>query len=122
MVNPIVAYVDRQTKKIEEQTEALIRTYMQMLSSSADARAVRDLAREGSASAAEIADRALPIHTELFSQVMSNSRRDLVLRKKQRVQLIEQFCVALWIKFVGREGFDLMRERLGLVGQRGQVG
>ena len=115
MVNPLLRYIDRQTKQIEVQTEALIKSYMQMLDSSPDARSLRDLAREGSTSPEVLGEHAVGIHRALFQHLLETTPRERVLRKKQRVMIVEQFCVALWIKFVGRAGFDVMRERLGLV-------
>lgn len=114
MPNPLMSFIERQTKKAEDQTEKIIVAYGQALRSNSDALSVRDMASRGGANPSVLGDRAVGIHRRIFQEVLSSSGPGPATRKQQRVDIIEQFCVALWMKFIGRSGFDAMIDKLGL--------
>jgi hypothetical protein len=107
----ISGIIDRMANKAEEEASLLLGKYREMLNSSAEAQAIKLIAStDGGHTAA--AERAASAHKELFQQVLRDNSGTSLARSKQRAQILEKFCAAMWIKFIGQDAYAIMVERL----------
>jgi hypothetical protein len=104
-------FIDRMANRAEEEASLLLAQYRQMLNSSAEAQSIKLIAsaEEGRTAAAE---RAASTHKQLFQQVLRNNSGTSLARSKQRAEILEKFCAAMWIKFIGHDAYMEMVEKL----------
>ncbi len=107
----ISGIIDRMANKAEQEASLLLAEYREMLNSSAEAQSIKLIAStEGGHTAA--AERAASAHKELFQEVLRNHSGMSLARSKQRAQVLEKFCAAMWIKFIGQDAYVAMVDRL----------
>ena len=110
-------FFEKKIKQAEDEAEKLIKDYMKLLDGSGDASSVKQMARNG-APASSVGDRAANAHKTLFADLMRNADKTPLLRSKTRLQIVEQFCVALWRKWIGDASFHEMTKSLKMVPRR----
>lgn len=109
-----MSFFDKKMKEAEDDAEKMIKQYMELLADSGEANSVKQMARSG-APATSIGDRAGDVHKALFAKLLANADKTSLLKSKTRQQIVEQFCVALWRKWIGDEPFAAMTKSLKLL-------
>jgi hypothetical protein len=102
-------YFEKKMKEAQDETEKLIGDYARALNSSPDLGSIKNMVK-GEAPAGSIADRAMGAHRTLFEKVMAGARPKL-LKQTRRVQIIEQFCLALWGRYLGNAPYNALLEK-----------
>jgi hypothetical protein len=103
-------FFEKKMKQAQDETEKLINEYARALDASPDASSIKTMVKAG-APAGSIADRAVTTHRALFSKVMAGARPKL-LKQTRRVQIIEQFCVALWGRHLGDAPYRALQDKI----------
>lgn len=109
-----MSFFDKKMKEAEGDAEKLITDYMKLLETSTEAASLRQMARNA-APATSIGDRAADTHKALFKQLLRDADRTRLLKSKTRQSIVEQFCVALWRKFLGDDAYREMTKSLKMV-------
>jgi|SRR5688572_2465442 hypothetical protein len=109
-----MGFFDKKMKEAEGDAEKLITDYMKLLEASTEAASIKQMARKA-APATSIGDRAADTHRALFKQLLSNADKSSLLRSKTRQQIVEQFCVALWRKWLGDDAYLEMTKSLKML-------
>jgi hypothetical protein len=104
-------YIDRMAQRGEEEASLLLARYRQMLDSSAEAQSIKQIASTDGRETL-VGERAVAAHRALFQELLKSSTDTSLVRSKQRVQVLEQFCIAMWMRFVGKEGYKAMVAKL----------
>ena len=111
-------FFEKKIKQAEDDAEKLIKDYMKLLDASGEASSIKQMARSG-APASSVGDRAANTHKSLFADLMRNADRTPLLKSRTRQQIVEQFCVALWRKWIGDASFHEMTKSLKMVRRPG---
>ncbi len=111
-------FFDKLVQQAQEETEKLINDYARALNASPDASSIKTMVKAG-APASSIADRAITTHKTLFAKVMAGARPKL-LKQTRRVQIIEQFCIALWGKHLGDAPYRALVDKTKQARQQAQ--
>ena len=106
----ISGIIDRMAQRAEDEASLLLGRYREMLSSSAEARSIKAAASENSGTS--VAERAFRAHRQIFAQVLESAPGLSLVKSKQRVRMVEQFCLAMWVKFVGQDRYQAMVQML----------
>lgn len=109
-----MGFFDKRMKAAEDDAEKLIKDYMVLLEASTDAASIKQMARNA-APAGSIGDRAADTHRSLFAALLKDADKTSLLKSTTRQQIVEQFCVALWRKWIGDDGFAAMTKSLKLI-------
>ena len=109
-----MGFFDKKMKEAEDDAEKLITDYMKLLESSAEAASIKQMARKA-APASSIGDRAADTHKALFKQLLNEADKTSLLKSKTRRQIVEQFCVALWRKWLGDGAYMEMTKSLKMI-------
>ncbi|HEX2054042.1 MAG TPA: hypothetical protein VHJ78_10000 [Actinomycetota bacterium] len=109
-----MGFFDKKLKQAEGDAEKLINQYMKLLDGSSEAASIKQMARKGAPSSS-IGNRAADTHKSLFSTLLSNAEKTSLLRSATRKQIVEQFCIALWRRHLGDDGYREMTKSLGLL-------
>lgn len=112
-----MGYFDEKMKVAEAQTEKLIADYALALNSHQDTSSLKTMVAAG-APATSIADRAAGVHQTLFKALLANADAPQVLKSKQRVRIIEQFCLAVLGKVIGNGPYKVLLEITNLGGKK----
>jgi hypothetical protein len=107
----ISGIIDRMANKAEAEASTLLARYREMQDSSAEAQSIK-LKHRTDDNGTQLAERAFNAHKQLFQELLQSSPGISLVRSKQRVQIIEQFCLAMWVKIVGRDNYQAMVEKL----------
>ncbi|HEX2259659.1 MAG TPA: hypothetical protein VHJ40_07955 [Actinomycetota bacterium] len=107
----ISGIIDRMANKAEQEASLLLADYREMLSTSAEAQSIKLIAgTDGGHTAA--AERAATAHKQLFQELLRKHSGTSLARSKQRSIVLEKFCAAMWIKYIGQDAYAAMLERL----------
>lgn len=109
-----MGFFDKKMKEAEGDAEKLIIDYMKLLESSTEAASIKQMARKA-APASSIGDRAADTHRALFKQLLGSADKTSLLRSQTRRQIVEQFCVALWRKWLGDDAYLEMTKSLKMI-------
>jgi hypothetical protein len=109
-----MGFFDKKMKEAEGDAEKLIKDYMVLLDGSAEAASIKQMARKA-APAGSVGDRAADTHKTLFATLMKNADKTSLLKSTTRRQIVEQFCVALWRKWIGDDAYAEMTKSLKLI-------
>lgn len=109
-----MGFFDKKMKEAEGDAEKLIKDYMVLLDGSAEAASIKQMARKG-APAGSVGDRAADTHKTLFAVLLKDADKTSLLKSTTRRQIVEQFCVALWRKWIGDDAYAEMTKSLKLI-------
>lgn len=109
-----MGFFDKKMKEAEGDAEKLIKDYMVLLDGSAEAASIKQMARK-SAPAGSVGDRAADTHKTLFATLLKDADKSSLLKSTTRRQIVEQFCVALWRKWIGDDAYAEMTKSLKLI-------
>lgn len=108
-----MGYFDEKMKVAEAQTEKLIADYARALNAHQDTSSLKTMVAAG-APASSIADRAAGMHKTLFKALLANADAPQVLKSKQRIRIIEQFCLAVLGKIIGNGPYQVLLQKTGI--------
>ncbi len=106
-----MGFFDKKMQEAEGDAEKLIKDYMVLLEGSGEAASIKQMARSGAPSTS-IGNRAADTHKSLFATLMSNADKTSLLKSATRRSIVEQFCVALWRKWLGDQSYGEMTKAL----------
>jgi hypothetical protein len=109
-----MGFFDKKMKEAEGDAEKLIKDYMVLLEGSSEAASIKQMARSG-APPTSIANRAADTHKSLFATLMNDAEKTSLLKSATRRQIVEQFCVALWRKWLGDQSYAEMTKALKMI-------
>ena len=109
-----MGFFDKKMKEAEDDAEKLIKDYIVLLDGSAEAASIKQMARNA-APASSVGDRAADTHKTLFANLLQNAEKTSLLKSKTRQQIVEQFCVALWRKWIGDDSYREMTRSLKMI-------
>lgn len=109
-----MGFFEKKLKQAEGDAEKLITDYMKLLEGSSEAGSIKQMARKG-APATSIGNRAADTHKSLFATLLANADKTSLLKSQTRQQIVEQFCVALWRKWLGDDSYREMTKALGML-------
>lgn len=109
-----MSFFDKKVKQAEDDAEKLIKDYMKLLDGSSEAASIKQMARKG-APTTSIGNRAADTHKALFATLMANAEKTSLLKSKTRQSIVEQFCIALWRKWLGDDSYQEMTRSLKLI-------
>ncbi len=109
-----MSFFEKKMKQAEGDAEKLIKDYMKLLDASTEAASIKQMARNA-APATSVGNRAADTHKSLFADLMSNAEKTSLLKSKTRQQIVEQFCIALWRKYIGDDSYAAMTKSLKLI-------
>jgi hypothetical protein len=109
-----MGFFDKKMKEAEGDAEKLIKDYMVLLDNSAEAASIKQMARKA-APAGSVGDRAADTHKTLFAALLKDADKTSLLKSTTRRQIVEQFCVALWRKWIGDDAYAAMTKSLKLI-------
>ncbi|CAN5798088.1 hypothetical protein BH23ACT12_BH23ACT12_07150 [soil metagenome] len=112
-----MGFFDKKMKEAEDDAEKLIKDYIVLLDKSSEASSVKQMAQKG-APVSSIGDRAADTHKALFAELLRDADKTSLLRSKTRQQIVEQFCVALWRKWIGDDPYREMTKSLKMIQPR----
>jgi hypothetical protein len=104
-------FFDRKVQQAQDEATKLLAEYAKALSLSPEAGSIKTMTAAG-APATSIADRAANTHRTVFAQVMSGAPPKL-LKEARRVQIIEQFCLSMWGKYLNKGAYEQLLKKLG---------
>lgn len=105
-----MSFFDKKVQQAQDETTKLINEYARELSVSSEAGSIKTMTAAG-APATSIADRAASTHKGLFPKVMSAAPPKL-LKETRRVEIIEQFCLSLWGKYLNEGAYQELLKKL----------
>lgn len=109
-----MGFLEKRLLDAEEQAGRMLDDYREMLASSDETASIRRMVSAG-APAGSIGQRAADAHLVLFKQLLERTDVKQVSKSKSRSSVVEQFCIALWRKHLGDEGYREMTVALGIV-------
>jgi hypothetical protein len=109
-----MGFFDKKMKEAEDDAEKLIKDYMVLLEKSSEASSVKQMAKKA-APTTSVGDRAADTHKALFAELLRDADKTSLLKSKTRQQIVEQFCVALWRKWLGDDAYREMTKSLKLI-------
>jgi hypothetical protein len=104
-------FFDKKVQQAQDESEKLLAEYARLLSTSPEAASIKTMTTAG-APPTSIADRAANTHRTVFAQVMSAAPPKL-LKEARRVQIIEQFCLSMWGKYLNQGAYSQLLKKLG---------
>lgn len=109
-----MSFFDKKVKQAEDDAEKLIKDYMKLLQSSTEAASIKQMARNA-APPTSVGNRAADTHKALFADLLRDADKTSLLKSKTRQQIVEQFCIALWRKYIGDDCYHAMTKTLNLI-------
>lgn len=109
-----MGFFDKKMQEAEGDAEKLIKDYMVLLQKSSEASSVKQMAKKA-APTTSVGDRAADTHRALFAELLRDADKTSLLKSKTRQQIVEQFCVALWRKWLGDDAYREMTKSLKMI-------